>query len=81
MAPPKRQRRTQALDNLGSPADGYLLTGDPGAEEGMAWGCHRVLVQPDRRRGERHRPDVAVAVDGHDLMATDPTGGLPDVSS
>lgn len=37
MAPPKRQRRSQALDNLGSPPDGYLLTGDPDADEGMAW--------------------------------------------
>ncbi len=37
MAPPKRQRRTQALDNLGTPTDGYVLTGDSDAEAGMAW--------------------------------------------
>ena len=37
MAPPKRQRRSQALDNLGAPADGYVLTGETDAEEGMAW--------------------------------------------
>lgn len=32
MAPPKRQQRTQALDNLGDPPAGYVLTGDPDAD-------------------------------------------------
>lgn len=38
MAPPKRQRRTQALDDLlGAPPDGYVLTGDPDSDAGMGW--------------------------------------------
>ena len=48
MAPPKRQRRTQALDNLGPPASGYVLTGDPDDPDGLTWTA----------------PDISVVMDG-----------------
>jgi hypothetical protein len=55
MAPPKRQQRTQALDNLGDPPAGYVLTGDPDAEAGVRWTA----------------PDVSAAVGGAQLGAAD----------
>lgn len=44
MAPPKRQRRTQALDNLGPPASGYVLTGDPDDPDGLTWTAPDISV-------------------------------------
>lgn len=40
----KRQRRTQALDNMGAPPAGMVLTGDPDAESGMAWSAGTVVM-------------------------------------